>query len=50
MPSLLFMRTKFQATLPLLAEKLLANKIDGCVGFNLLKPAYLNEMIVKGGT
>jgi hypothetical protein len=35
---------------PLLKEKLLANKIDVCVGFNLLKPTYLNETIVRGGT
>jgi hypothetical protein len=35
---------------PLLKERLLANKIDVCVGFNLLKPTYLNETTVKGGT
>jgi hypothetical protein len=50
MLSLLFIGLKFQATSPFLTEKLLANKIEVCVGFNLLKPTYLNEMIVKGGT
>jgi hypothetical protein len=33
-----------------LTQKLLANKIDAYVGFNLLKPAHRNDMIAKRGS
>jgi hypothetical protein len=48
-PSPLITGMKFQERSSLPTQKLLANKIDVYIGFNLLKPAYFNEMIVKAG-
>lgn len=45
--SLLIVQIKFHKRSSLLIQKLLANKIDAYVGFNLLKPAHRNAMIAK---